>query len=50
MGIPKRALLEDYYPDELPVVLRAWGDMHGAQTQEETTDVMEFLTMGGDRG
>ena len=49
IGIPKRALLEDYYPDELPAVLRAWGELHGMQAQEETTDVMEFLAMGGER-
>lgn len=51
IGISKRELLRDYYPDELPAVLRAWGELHGAKAEprEEETDVMDFLAMGGDR-
>ena len=29
VGISKRELLEDYYPDEIPLVFEAWGDIHG---------------------
>ena len=48
IGIGKRELLEDYYPDELAAVLFAWAQLHGAKPEEkmpQQTDVMEFLTM-----
>ncbi|MBR2942735.1 MAG: hypothetical protein IKB82_04980 [Clostridia bacterium] len=47
MGISKRALMEDYYPDEIAAIFSAWGYMHGAASpqKEERVDVMEFLKM-----
>ncbi|MBQ7885497.1 MAG: hypothetical protein IJ313_01235 [Clostridia bacterium] len=45
IGISKRELLRDYYPDELPVVFEAWGEMHGVEKEGEVeeTDLMTFL-------
>ena len=47
MGISKRELLNDYYPDELAAVLAAWADMHsgGGQTEAEPVEVQAFLEM-----
>lgn len=47
IGISKRELLCDYYPDELPVLFEAWGELHGVERepQAERTDVMAFLNM-----
>ena len=45
MGISKRELLDDYYPDELAAVFEAWCDMHGlsAKGNEEQVSVNAFL-------
>ena len=49
LGIPKRALLEDYYPAELPLILQAWRDMHGgARGGAEAVDPMTFFGTGGE--
>ncbi|HPF86504.1 MAG TPA: hypothetical protein PK537_00455 [Candidatus Limiplasma sp.] len=50
IGIPKRALLEDYYPAELPLILRAWADLHGGgqSGRTETVDPMTFFGSGGE--
>lgn len=47
VGISKRELLEDYYPDEIPLVFEAWGDIHGVKREKEPEEVsvMEFLNM-----
>ena len=47
MGISKRELLADYYPDELAAVFNAWADMHGgcAQPDTEPVSVTAFLEM-----
>lgn len=47
MGISKRELLCDYYPDELAAIWNAWADMHGAnaQTDMEPVSVQTFLEM-----
>lgn len=47
IGIDKRALLTDYYPDELPVLFEAYAQLHGtARREPETeTDVMTFLNL-----
>lgn len=47
IGISKRALLEDYYPDEIQAVFAAWGDIHGAERahEPERVDVTDFLAM-----
>jgi len=49
LGIPKRALLEDYYPAELPLVFGAYADLHGAaQDGGETVDPITFFATGGE--
>jgi len=45
LGIGKRELLEEYYPDELPVLFEAWNELHGGKQEPERVDVMEFLNM-----
>ena len=47
IGIQKRALLTDYYPDELPALFEAYAQLHGAARVEkaEETEVMTFLNM-----
>lgn len=50
IGISKRELLEDYYPDELPLIFEAWGKIHGVRREEgeeepERVGVMEFLNL-----
>ena len=46
MGIGKRALLEDYYWDELGAVFEEWNALHGASDEEERVSAETFL--GGD--
>lgn len=42
--------MEDYYPAELPAILRAFADMHGGAGDEpEAVDPMTFLGTGGER-
>ncbi len=49
LGIAKRELMEDYYPAELPVVLKAYTDRHGAeQSDTEAVDPMTFFGTGGE--
>lgn len=45
IGIGKRELLRDYYPDELPAIFTAWGELHGVEgeAQTEEVDLMTFL-------
>ena len=51
MGISKRELLCDYYPDELEAVFRAWAQLHGGcgemntQIDTEPVSVTAFLEM-----
>lgn len=45
LGISKRALLEDYYPDELAAVFEAWAQLQGTATENEHVDTMEFLNL-----
>lgn len=47
IGISKRELFEDYYPDEIPLVFEAWGELHGVKPEREPekVGVMEFLNM-----
>ena len=47
MGISKRELLADYYPDELAAVLKAWSDIHGCSKTQDTepVSVHAFLDM-----
>jgi len=47
VGISKRELLCDYYPDEIPAIFEAWGEMHGVEKEGEVeeVDLMTFLNM-----
>lgn len=47
LGISKRELLSDYYPDELAAVFEAWGEIHGVKKEMETepVSVRAFLDM-----
>jgi len=47
MGISKRELLCDYYPDELAAVFEAWGELHGlgGPRDAEPVSVTAFLDM-----
>lgn len=47
LGISKRELLCDYYPDELPAIFEAWAELHGlpGDRPAEEVGVMEFLGM-----
>ena len=47
LGISKRELMRDYYPDELPLIFEAWAELHGAKKEPEPEEVgvMEFLSM-----
>ena len=47
LGISKRELLSDYYPDELPAIFAAWSALHGAPcgAEAETVSAAEFLGM-----
>ena len=47
MGVSKREMLEDYYPDELAAVFDAWAKLHGAgaQADAEAVSVKAFLEM-----
>ena len=41
--------MEDYYPAELPLILRAWGELHGgAGSGAEAVDPMTFFGTGGE--
>ena len=50
IGIGKRQLMEDYYPDELPAIFEAWGEMHGVEGKVETEEVdpLTFFGAGGE--
>ena len=45
MGISKRALLEDYYPDELDFVLAEYNVLHRLDeaVEDEHVGALEFL-------
>ena len=45
----KRELLADYYPDELPVLLREWRRLREPPADEPPADAMDFFGEGGER-
>lgn len=47
IGISKRELLTEYYPDEIALIFEEWGEMHGVKREREPEQVgvMEFLSM-----
>ena len=51
IGISKRELLEDYYPDELEAIFEAYNDMHDTKKERDTIEEvspMEFFGIGGE--
>lgn len=47
IGIGKRELMNDYYVDELPLVLGQWLSLHGSG-EEERVDPLTFFGEGGE--
>jgi len=49
IGIGKRALLEDYYPDELEFIIAEYNVIHRADddVEEEHVGALAFLGIGG---
>ena len=47
MGIGKRALMEDYYIDEVGEVMAQWGRLHGVEPDGECAqdDITAFLDL-----
>ena len=51
IGISKRELLEDYYPDELEASFGAYNDMHDTKKERDTIEEvspMAFFGIGGE--
>lgn len=50
MGIGKRELMEDYYPDEIGAIFESYNALHGGKKTEEVqaVDALEFFGIGGD--
>ena len=48
VGISKRELLDDYYPDEICLVLDAYHRLHGGGEETERVDAMTFFGDGGE--
>lgn len=50
IGIGKRELLEDYYPDEIGAIIGAWNDLHNPHRATEETETIDPLAFFGDGG
>lgn len=50
MGIGKRELMEDYYPDEIGAIFECYNALHGAKGKDDVqeVDALEFFGIGGD--
>ena len=50
MGISKRALMEDYYMDEIGVIVQEWNRLHDPEGEAETqqVDALTFFGEGGE--
>ena len=49
IGISKRALMEDYYMEEIGAVLEEWNRLHHPQEDEPAqVDAFTFLGEGGE--
>ena len=50
MGISKRALMEDFYMDEIGAVMQEWNRLHNPEESStpEDVDVLTFLGDGGE--
>jgi hypothetical protein len=42
VGISKRELLEDYYIDEIPEIIKAWNSIHGSKEEHADGYVAEI--------
>lgn len=47
IGISKRELLEDYYPEEIEAIFAAYNDLHGKKKEEESVEEVDALTFFG---
>lgn len=47
IGIGKRELLEDYYPEEIEAIFAAYNDLHGKKKEEESVEEVDALTFFG---
>lgn len=47
IGIGKRQLLEDYYPDELEALFEEYGIITHASTDKDTEEEVDLLTFFG---
>lgn len=50
MGISKRELLEDYYMDEIGVIIREWNRLNDPASEDEprNVDAVAFFGDGGE--
>jgi len=50
IGISKRALMEDYYMDEIGAIMEEWNRLHHPEESAETqqVDALTFLGDGGE--
>lgn len=49
MGVSKRELMEDYYPEEVAAVMNEWNRLHRPEGDEpEEMDAATFLGGGGE--
>ena len=50
IGISKRALMEDYYMDEIGAIMEEWNRLHHPEESAETqqVDALSFLGDGGE--
>lgn len=49
IGISKRALMEDYYMEEIGAVIEEWNRLHNPE-EDGTCEEMDALTFLGDGG
>ena len=43
IGISKKEFMEDYYPDEIPVIMQEFAELNRVQSSdEETVDAEDF--------
>lgn len=49
VGISKRALMEDYYMDEIGAIMQEWNHLHNPEGDAEPEQV-DALTFFGDGG
>lgn len=51
IGIGKRELLDDYYPDEIEAIFETYNELHSRKEKEEKVeevDALSFFGIGGE--